>query len=238
VTGPSATATDGAPTPLQHDLVALLEAVRRAERDLFAALDESSHQRPVIEDLTAGDVRAHLAAWRGIESRRLLGSVADGDPRPGDPLDESNARIQAERAGWSAERAAAAGEASIDELVSAVRASTNDSLCECDQLAAGIGANGVNHALGHLSDIARLADADDRYAALAAEVEAILARNHLMPRDSGVMLYNLACHSALSGRTDDALRLLRTAFARRPDLRDHAADDPDLESIRHEVAAL
>ena len=41
------------------------------------------------------------------------------------------------------------------------------------------------------------------------EVEAVLGRNHLMPRDSGVMLYNLACHSGLSGRTDEALRLLR-----------------------------
>jgi hypothetical protein len=238
VSGPSATSTPAAQTPLQQDLVDLLEAVRRAERDLFAALDEGSHPQPVIEDLTAGDVRAHLAAWREIEARRLLGTVTDADPRPGDPLDESNARIQAERAGWSAEQAAAAAEASIDELIGAIGASTNDALCECDQLAAGIGANGVNHALGHLSDIAHLVDAQDRYAQLASEVEAILTRSHLMPRDSGVMLYNLACHRALSGRTDDALRLLQTAFARRPDLRDHAPDDPDLESIRDEVTAL
>jgi hypothetical protein len=238
VTGPSATTTDGAQTPLQLDLVALLEAVRRAERDLFGALGENGRAQPVIEDLTAGDVRAHLAAWREIEARRLLRTVTDDDPRPGDPLDESNARIQAKRAKWPAERAATAAEASIDQLIGAIGASTNDSLCECDQLAAGIGANGVNHALGHLSDIARLADAQDRYAELATEVEGILARNHLMPRDSGVMLYNLACHSALSGRTDDALRLLRKAFARRPDLRDHAPDDPDLESIRDEVATL
>jgi len=69
-------------------------------------------------------------------------------------------------------------------------------------------------------------------------VEAILGGSHLMPRDSGVMLYNLACHSGLTGRTDDALRLLRTAFARRGDLRDLAPDDPDLASLRGELASI
>ncbi|HEX6129930.1 MAG TPA: hypothetical protein VF071_12990 [Candidatus Limnocylindria bacterium] len=238
MTGPTATPTGEALSPLQQDLIDLLEAVRHAERDLFAALDESSHGEPVIEGLTARDVRAHMAAWREVEARRLLGTATDDDPRPGDPVDDANARIQADRGGWTAEQAAAAAAASIDGLIGAIRASSNDALCECDQLAAGIGANGVNHALGHLSDIARIADAEERYAELAAEVEAILDRNHLMPRDSGVMLYNLACHSGLSGRTDDALRLLGTAFARRADLRDHARDDPDLESIRDAIAAI
>ena len=225
-------------SPLQHDLVALLEAVRRAEHDLFAALHSTSGAEPMVDGLTARDVRAHLAAWREVEARRLLGTVTDDDPRPGDPLDAANARIQAERADWTDEQAAAAADASIDELIGAIRSSTNDALCECDQLAAGIGANGVNHAIGHLSDVARLAGAEARYAQLAAEVEAILGGSHLMPRDSGVMLYNLACHNGLTGRTDDALRLLRTAFARRADLRDLAPDDPDLASLREELPAL
>jgi hypothetical protein len=226
------------PSPLQRDLVALLEAVRRAEHDLFDRLDASNRPEPVIEGLTARDVRAHLAAWRAVEARRLLGTVTDEDPRPGDPIDAANSRIQAERAAWTAEQAAAAADASIDELIAAIRSSTNDALCECDQLAAGIGANGVNHAIGHLSDIARLAGAEERYAQLAAEVEGILGGSHLMPRDSGVMLYNLACHSGLTGRTDDALRLLRTAFARRGDLRELALDDPDLVSLRGQVASI
>jgi hypothetical protein len=229
---------DASPSPLQRDLLALLEAVRRAEHDLFDALADAKRDAPVIDGLRARDVRAHLAAWRSIEARRLLGTVADDDPRPGDPIDEANARITAERAEWTAERADAEADASIDELADAIRASTNDALCECDQLAAGIGANGANHAIGHLSDVARLAGAEARYAELADEVEEVLARNHLMPRDSGVMLYNLACHSGLTGRGDEAVRLLRTAFGRRADLRDHASDDPDLASVRERIAAM
>lgn len=232
------TGAEGGSSALQRDLVELLDAVRRAENDLFDRLPGASSTEPVVEGLTARDVRAHLAAWRGVEARRLLGTATEQDPRPGDPIDESNARIQADHADWTAEQAAAAAEASIDELITAIRASTTDALCECDQLAAGIGANGVNHALGHLSDIARHAGAEERYAELAEEVESILGRNHLMPRDSGVMLYNLACHSGLSGQSDEAARLLRTAFARRAELREHAREDPDLQSIRGDIASI
>ena len=228
--------TDEALTPLQQDLVALLEATRGAEHDLFGALGEAGLASPVGEEgWTAKDVRAHLAAWRSIEARRLLSAAGQGPAEPADPpsdepVDESNARIHSDRASWPSLQVARAADASIDELVSAIRASSNEALCECDDIAAGIGANGVNHALGHLSDIARLANAEDRYAAFASDVEAVLARNHLLPRDSGVMLYNMACHSAL-GRTDDARRLLATAFARRADLREYADHDPDLASL-------
>jgi hypothetical protein len=239
-----AAATNDAPTPLQEDLVALLEATRRAEHDLFAALDARALTSPLAEEgWTAKDVRAHLAAWRSIEARRLLAASGvaapePSDPQPGDEVDGSNARIHADRSRWTPERVAAEAEASIDELIAAIRASSNDALCECDQIAAGIGANGVNHALGHLSDIARLADAGNRYAAFGSEVEEVLHRNHLLPRDSGVMLYNIACHSALTGRNDDARRLLATALARRADLRDYARDDPDLASVRPHLEHL
>lgn len=223
-------------TPLQQDLVALLEAARQAEHDLFASLGGQGLATPVgDEGWTAKDVRAHLAAWRSIEARRLRAAAGDAansdDPQPGDPVDASNANIQADRSGWSPEQVAAEADLSIDELIEAIRASSNEALCECDQIAAGIGANGVNHALGHLSDIARLANVEDRYAAFGADVETILQRNRLLPRDSGVMLYNIACHSALTGRTDDARRLLATAFARRSDLHGFAVEDPDLASL-------
>ncbi len=229
--------TGEALTPLQQDLVELLEATRRAEHDLFAALGDQALGRPVGEEgWTAKDVRGHLAAWRSIEARRLraaAGATTDArDPQPGDPVDASNARIHADRAGWSAEQAAAAAEESVDELIEAIRLSSNEALCECDQIAAGIGANGVNHALGHLSDIALLANAEHRYSAFSTEVEGILRRNHLLPRDTGVMLYNIACHSAITGRTEEARRLLDAAFAKRADLRDHAREDPDLASVR------
>lgn len=230
--------SNGELSPLQSDLIAMLRAMREVERDLFDA--QLGRGDPPLDDAgwTARDVLGHLAAWRAIEARRLLGSPLTDDPLPGDPIDASNADLRAARTELTDGELRAEADASVAALVDAIRGSSTEALCECDQLAAGIGANGINHAIGHLSDLSRAAGDDARYPAFGVEVERILRRNHLPPRDSGVMLYNLACHSALTGRTDDALRRLAIAFARRPDLRTLAGDDPDLASVRGELAAL
>ena len=134
---------------------------------------------------------------------------------------------------------AADAEASIDALIAAVDRSTNDVLCECDDWSvAGIGANGVNHAVGHLPEIAGLADGEAHFVAFAHELEAILSAGHLPPRDSGVILYNIACARALAGDLDHARRLLPQAFARRHELRELAPRDPDLVALHGELATL
>ncbi len=48
----------------------------------------------------------------------------------------------------------------------------------------------------------------------------------------GIALYNLGCAYALSGRSDEALDALGRSQAAGFSVRDHAGDDPDLESIR------
>ena len=40
-------------------------------------------------------------AWRAIEARRLAGSPQADDPPPGYPIHASNARLHAERTGWT-----------------------------------------------------------------------------------------------------------------------------------------
>jgi quercetin dioxygenase-like cupin family protein len=52
--------------------------------------------------------------------------------------------------------------------------------------------------------------------------------------DQGGLLYNLACAEARLGETDAALEHLAPAFEERPDLREAARADDDLESIRDE----
>jgi hypothetical protein len=233
-----------ATTPLQDDLIAMLQATRAAERDLFAMLPPTELERLAsIGEWSAKDVQLHLAAWRAIEARRLdatrHGRPFDGsDPGLNDPVDDSNAALNARHAqlAWTdAEREA---DASVDDLIGAIGNSSNEILCECHDSIAGIGVNGVNHAIAHLSDIAGLAGGQERYDVLARQVEAILHRGHLPPRDSGVLLYNVACHHALSGELDEARRVLRTAFAQRHDLVEVAQDDEDLVAIRPDIASL
>ena len=48
----------------------------------------------------------------------------------------------------------------------------------------------------------------------------------------GSLLFNLACFEARLGRLDDAAQHLQEAVAARPDLREAAAEDPDLKPLR------
>jgi hypothetical protein len=228
---------------LHQDLIAMLRATRAAERAIFAMLDEGSRATPgALGSWSAKDVQAHLAAWRSIEARRLAaaagGEPSTGDPAPNDPIDASNAALQAQHAGWSWAAVDREADGSIAALIAAIESSSTEALCVCTDDVAGIGANGVNHAIAHLGDVARLAGAAAPFDELARQIEAILRRSHLLPRDSGVILYNLACDRAVSGQLDEARRLLRMAFRLRHDLLEPARDDPDLSALTVELSSL
>ncbi|HEX2140712.1 MAG TPA: hypothetical protein VHK28_00370 [Candidatus Limnocylindria bacterium] len=224
-------------TPLHADLLALLHAMRRAERSIFAGLSPSVRDAPgTIGAWSAKDAQAHLAAWRSIEARRLEATVAGGelpssDPAPDAPVDEANAHIHEQRAGLGWDAVEREADDSVAALAAAIERSSFDALCVCEGTTASIGANGVNHAIAHLSDVARLGASKADFDEFAREVEAILGRGHLPVRDSGVMLYNLACHAALSGDLEDARRLLADAIERRHDLAEVAREDPDLAAL-------
>jgi mannose-6-phosphate isomerase-like protein (cupin superfamily) len=72
----------------------------------------------------------------------------------------------------------------------------------------------------------------------AGEYEAVIesARETLEQSGYAAPLYNLACCEALSGRKDDAIGHLRSAFEKRPGLRDLAKEDTDLDSLREDQA--
>jgi hypothetical protein len=247
---------DQGQTQLHDDLVAMLTVTGAAEHDLFAMLQPDMRDLPgQIGEWSAKDVLGHLAAWRSIEARRLttregadLGTdaetmprdhaAADDDPAEDEPIDDTNARLHAERDDWSWEQVAAAADESIEALAAAIRATPAAALRSSSRLVAGIGANGANHALGHLSDVASMAGGDGRFRALAAEIEAILFRGGIPDDGAGTMLYNLACHDAMTGRLDDARRRLRDAFRLRPDLVAWAEQDSDVAALRGELSEL
>jgi len=59
--------------------------------------------------------------------------------------------------------------------------------------------------------------------------EPIEASGYPMP------LYNLACCESLAGHKEDAIEHLRAAFERRPQLKELAREDSDLDAIREET---
>ena len=62
------------------------------------------------------------------------------------------------------------------------------------------------------------------------------AREPVEASEYATPLYNLACCEALAGHKQDAIGHLQTAFERRPDLRDLAKEDTDLDPLRQEPA--
>ncbi|MDP9272814.1 MAG: hypothetical protein M3O93_04670 [Chloroflexota bacterium] len=241
-------------TQLHDDLVAMLTVTGAAEHDLFAMLQPDMRDLSgQIGEWSAKDVLGHLAAWRSIEARRLTsreaadpGTDAETMPKDGEagedpadePIDDTNARLHAERDAWSWEQVAAAADESIDALAAAIRATPATALRSSSRLVAGIGANGANHALGHLADVASMAGGDRRFRALAAEIEAILTRGEIPDDGAGTLLYNIACHDAMTGRLDDARRRLRDAFRLRPDLVAWAEEDSDVAALQGELSEL
>lgn len=227
------------PTPLHDDLVEMLTATQTAEHELFGMLDPAVRDKPRrIGDWSARDVLAHLAAWRTVEARRLMGEPDGTDE--GESDDDANARIQAERAAWSWDQVATDADASEDALIAGIRMTSAEELARSERPVTAIGLIGANHALAHLADVAQLAGpaGATRFRAFVAQLEEILRRGRLSDRDGGTMLYNMACHSALSGDLRDARRLLRDAFAYRPDLLEWAQTDPDVETLRAELSSL
>ena len=53
--------------------------------------------------------------------------------------------------------------------------------------------------------------------------------------ENGGLQYSLACYAALAGRREDALRHIKIAFEGRPESREWAAQDSDLDSIRADL---
>jgi mannose-6-phosphate isomerase-like protein (cupin superfamily) len=72
----------------------------------------------------------------------------------------------------------------------------------------------------------------------AGEYEAVIDRGREALEASGYAapLYNLACCEARAGRNEDAIAHLRASFEQRPNLRDLAKEDSDLEPLRDEPA--
>lgn len=66
----------------------------------------------------------------------------------------------------------------------------------------------------------------------------VSSRTATDPLTHAIVIYNLACFYARTGRPEDAIPLLRKSFESAPNLRDWAHKDPDLDPIRDEEGVV
>ena len=226
---------------LAHELVRILEATRRAERDLFGALPPEVRDRPIPgRDWSPKDHQAHLTAWKARQADRYA-AVQRGEKLPaiseGEETDAINAELHATRADWTWDAIEAEADEISERLGRAILATEPATLRASERLVAGTFGNGSNHAGQHF---VWLLEADigvdrERVLEFTDEVERMIRASSLPEPHRSDGLYNLACFHALLARPDAARPLLQDALRDRPDLVEWAREDPDLASLRDEL---
>ena len=227
---------------LTADLAATIEATRRAERELFGALDDAMLHRPIREgDWNPKDFQAHLTAWKSRQADRYA-ALREGRELPPatEEEDEVNAAFREARVSWTWEAITAEANQVADRLVEEIRAADPHALRASDRLIGGTFGNGALHTLTHLRWLLEAGVALDaaRVHGFADETMSMVRAPSLPDRDKAIGAYDLACFYALAGRPDDARPLLRDAFRLSPDLVAFSKTDVDLVSLVDEVDAL
>lgn len=232
------------PDSLLEDLAATVLATRRAERDLLGALDEALLHRPIREgDWTPKDVQAHLTAWKARQADRYA-LVREGReipaPMAAEEEDALNEELRAARADWTWPEIVDEADLVTERLVGEIRQADPAVLRASDRLIGGTFGNGVLHAVTHVRWLreAGIPLDEERLLAFAAEARQLVAAESLPERDRAIGEYDLACFYALVGMPDEARPLLRAAFRHRPDLVEFSSTDPDLASMRDQLADL
>jgi tetratricopeptide (TPR) repeat protein len=223
---------------MKHKLRDLIKAGRdKEESDLLPYVDDVPSDKP--GSWTAKDQLGHLTAWRQVAAAEM-DAVRTGGPAPdvSDDDDVENAKTYERTRHQPAASIRASGNGSWDQLTAAVEACSDADLATPrlrrpnQPLWQAIPNNTYFHLAEHLAYWHT-----DRGDAAAAENAAKWGYDLAIStfpdnRARGVAAYNLGCFYAKHGRAAEAMPYLRTGIELRPDLRDWAKQDTDLDPMR------
>ena len=223
---------------MKEKLRALIDAARRYEAaQLVPHVDDEPPAEP--GRWTAKDQLAHLASWRRLGAAELDAVRTGGAAPDWSPVDDvENESIYRETHGWTAAATRAYAEESWALLTAALEACTEAEL-ERPRLRRPnqpVWQNIPNHAYFHVSEHLGYwhSDQGDEVAAEAAARWGYDLLTGTFPdeRSRGTAAYNLACFYGQRGRPADASTHLREGLELRPDLREWARQDGDLDGVR------
>jgi tetratricopeptide (TPR) repeat protein len=214
-----------------------LEAQKKVEQDF---VEEARRTETAPKGWPAALVMFHLGMWRERMRKALTDLSESREPNlPSESLDEINDAELASGIGTPLADAAARSEHLLGEIMDLYdwlgdrpfqwyRAKTTTE---------AVLGNSFTHPRGHLYEYLRENGDIDRANRLWEEAVTLLREVNSPPLLIGASLYNLACARAYQGRLDEALVLLEEAFPMRPDFKERAPKDSDLEAL-HDDARL
>jgi tetratricopeptide (TPR) repeat protein len=222
---------------VKRGLRALIEAGRaKEESDLVPSVDDNPAEKPGA--WTAKDQLAHLAAWREVAAADLdAARTGRAAPDVSDDDDLENAKVYDRTHQLPAATVRKAASDSWDQLAAALQLCSAEDLTKRrergqEMLWQVVQNNACFHTAEHLVYF-HTEQGDEAAAEAAAKWshDVAIAKLH-DDRARGTAAYNLGCFYARRGRATEAMPFLRTGIELRPDLRDWAKQDADLDPIR------
>jgi tetratricopeptide (TPR) repeat protein len=218
-------------------LIELIRKIDREEQALYESLSEAERSLPGRADKwSPKDALAHMAAWKEREAANLA-AIARGEPATKyDDFEAVNAREfeTFRETPWTEimEKAAEANRRLIAQIEGRSDADLDGPRDEKRTVWRSVAGTGYVHPVMHLSRI--YAESGDRERADRLQMQAASDLLELGGGSEweGTVKYNLACHYALSGETEKAIRGLKEALELNPGLTDWSKEDPDFAAIR------
>jgi hypothetical protein len=230
-------------TGLNVRLIALL---RQAREDQQAMIDGMSEQERsavgTFERWSAKDVIAHCMTWRRMQARRMA-ALAQGETPPNfAEFDRINAESYLEQHNRAWDDVLADDQGAFDELTARVRSMPAADLTDPNRFPAlggrplitSLVVNGYVHPESHLAqyDLER----GDLARATRINESQVATLSHFadFPDLHATAQYNLACFYAATDQKEKVWAPLREALAERPELKEWARQDSDLDTLRGE----
>ena len=221
----------------------LLQQVYQAELDLETSLSEK--ERTVSGDLYQWgfkEIIAHNAFWNKFLIQNILKAKSGEAPEPDDnylEINDQNFAAFSQMTWPEIQQLSEQTQCAALELVQALSEEDlrNEQFIPDRQEAPlwqQIVSTCVTHSIFHLSDFyMRTGDLEQ---ANRLQEETAHSLVDLDPSESwqSVVIYNLACHHALTGKKEKAIRGLQKALSLNPGLIEWSKQDTDLDSLRQE----
>ncbi|MDY6877961.1 MAG: ClbS/DfsB family four-helix bundle protein [Chloroflexota bacterium] len=233
---------------LKSKLVELIESAFKEEQTLFDNLSEDERSVAGEPDRwSPKDVIAHLSGWKTRLAENLAAAASGGTVVRYADFEAVNAKEFEERRDWSWSKVMEEAAEACQQLVEQVEARSEDELRGTETLPWQedrplwrlIVGNGYIHPVAiHLSPI-YIERGEKKYATeLQEEAANLLGELDESASWQGTLRYNLACHYALLGETERAIKELEEALEMNPGLIEWSKEDSDLASIREEPGYL
>jgi tetratricopeptide (TPR) repeat protein len=228
---------------LKSRLITLIETMNTEEQALFANLSEAERSVPgKPNQWSPKDIIAHLAAWKEREVENLVAAARKESPVNHDDFEEINAReFEIYRAkSWAEilEKAAEANRRLVEQIAGRTETELEQIWQENRKTWQSIIGTGYIHPIMHLGQIYAERGDKEYGTQLQEKAAAELLELDEAPSWQGTVRYNLACHYALIGETEQAIKGLGKALEQNPRLKDWSREDPDFVSIREEPAYI